>query len=454
MGTTPEQKSAFAQLQEQMPTDLVPGYTVQSTGEAEPDSAFLKGMERYSGELAKNAYAYYNFAARGKRLSSYRRTPNKVLSAEGFPPGVTVTTALPAPQAFYTPNKERTVRYFVFHSFGHAWHASYKDGKSIGWLNSMEDNRGVVPYQFNNQTVYVAKGSDPETLANFSRFASGIGAALAFNSGVAPNFFIDRAGNLIIIGDCNNIQFASQGMDPYSVSVMLEEAFYVLDKPQGKNKATWKSGGSPPGTAGNVKYFAYGPAQMLTLSILCRKIETAFPDIKQRNVIFSRGTATPESTPPGYLMHDFIAGSKHFDISPQFLTQDLWDTFFKMVDAQNHITPHNVFRPRQKYEDSGISQVVPPLSSTTTTATTAMLLQDAKDHGMSAMRIDKLVNQTKQTANSDAGSAAAKQSMKISQQVASTKQTTQQTQNPRKNYPASVQFVTKDGTQAGSNDMW
>jgi SLT domain-containing protein len=85
---------------------------------------------------------------------------------------------------------------------------------------------------------------------------------------------------------------------------------------------------------------------------------------------------------------------------------------------------------------------------------TDMLLQYAKEYGMSAIRLDKLVNQTKQSINADAGSAAAKESQKVSQQVAGTKQVAQQTQTPCKNYPQSVQFVTEDGMQVGADDWW
>ena len=200
-GLTADQKSALDQLKEQMPTDLVPGYSVATTGELDPNSAFLKGMQSYSKVLGQNAYAYYNFEVNKKGLKRRRRRPKKVLSPEGFPPWVAISYGFPAPRSFRTPYEEREVEHFIMHSFGHGWMASVKNKKWVGWMNSKRKKRGVETYELDGRTVYVAKGSDPETLTHLTRFKAGLGHALAFSSGVAPNFFIDRSGNLFVIGD-------------------------------------------------------------------------------------------------------------------------------------------------------------------------------------------------------------------------------------------------------------
>jgi len=459
MALTADQKSAFDQLKEVMPTDLVPGYSVATTGELDPNSVFLKGMESYSDVLGQNAYAYFNFEVSKRGLKRRRRRPSKILSPEGFPPWVGISYAYPAPRSFRTPMEEREVEHFVFHSFGHGWMASFKNKKWVGWMNDKRKKRGVEAYEFEGRTVYVAKGSDPESLTHLTRFKAGLGNCLALSSGVAPNFFIDRSGNLVVIGDCNDIQIASNWLDRKGVSVELEEAFYVTKDTGGsKNKATFKSGGTPRGTAGNVEYFAYSPLQMLTLSIVCKKLETAFPAIRNRHLSFANRTSTWKNTPPGYAMHDWIKQGKHgghFDISPHFQTQALWDAFFELVDSHTHINPTNVFKPRQKYKDVGMSYTTEALAEDTLEAMTDRMLQYAKDRGLATERMNNIITANKRTVNSNAGTSAAKEALKVKQQVATTTSLAQQTQNPPVSLPSvDLPIGQDDGLQVCSDDVW
>lgn len=458
---TSEQKSAFDQLKEVMPTDLVPGYTVATTGEVDPDSEFLKGMRSYSKLLGENAYAYFNFVGKGKRFRRLRRRPKKILSPEGFPPWVTISYAFPPPRSFQTPSKEREVNHFVMHSFGHGWMATWskKSRKWIGWMNSKRKKRGVQVHELDGKTIYVAKGSDPETLTHFQRFRAGLGSCLAFSSGKAPNFFIDRAGNLVVIGDCNDIQIASNWLDRHGVAVELEEAFYTLHDTGGsKNKAKFRSDGTPRGTGGNVTYLAYSPQQLLTLSIVCKKIETAYPQIRNRHLSFADRTSTWKNTEPGYAIHDWIKQGKkggHYDVSPHFITQEFWDAFFELVDSHKHINPTNVFKPRQKYSDVGKSYLVEPLSDDALEAMTDRMLQFARDRGLSEERANNLVNTSKQVTNTEVGTAAAKESLKVSQQVSTTTSVAQQTQSPPVSLPEpDLPIYEVDGQQVCSDDSW
>lgn len=452
MSLTAEQKSAMNQLKETIPTDLVPGFTISSSGSG-IDSDYLKLMKYKAQTLTENALYYSNEIARSKSNPGKSGIPKKILSAEGFPPWVTVTYYPPAPNAFYVPNKEREVRYFVFHSYGHAWHATVKDGKNVGWLNALTGKAGVETHTFGNQTVYIAKNSDPDTLSHFTRISAGLSTTLKSSSGVAPHFFIDRSGNLVVIGDCNSVQWASNSLNKTSVGVELEEAFYVLDDTKApKNKAIFKPGGNPPGTAGNVKYFAYSPQQLLTLAIVCKKIEMAFPQIRQRNVTLTGGSG-PNNTPPGYIMHLFIKGSKHFDISPHYLTRDMWNAFFKLVDAQKHITAAMLFTPPQRYKSAPVSQVS-PLSKQTLTSMSALLLKTSKEQGLGTLRIEKLTAETRKSLSFNTANASALASLKTQHSIGSLLHKLQQAQQPIRTFAAKVQPLTSTGKQIGSDDFW
>jgi hypothetical protein len=249
--------------------------------------------------------------------------------------------------------------------------------------------------------------------------------------------------------------FTSNQLNRKGLGVELEEAFYVLQDTKGKgNKAVWRSSGNPPGTAGNVEYFAYSPKQLFTLSILCKKLETAFPKLKARNVYFNRRSLT-NTDPPGYTMHDFIKGSTHLDVSPQFLTTDLWDRFFALVDTHTHITSHNVFYPSvRRPEDT--TQVPPgaPLSSDQLESMTERLFSVAKEQGLAFDRSKFLAEQTRRQANQAVAKAATKRAQSVSQRVADMYAVTQKTQNPVFDSPALNQPVGPDGNQVGSDTWW
>ncbi len=456
-----DQINAFEALKEALPVDLVPGFSVATTGELNPDSPWTKKMKRFADDLAVNAHAYFNYTARRKGpLRRTRRTPKSVLSPEGFPPWVTVTYTYPPPQAFYSmpPTKNRSARdvqYFIFHSFGHGWHASSSQKKRIGWMNSSRRGRGVQPYEFQNQTVYVPKGSDPETLEHFTRFSAGLRACLHSAARATAHFFIDRAGNLVVIGDCNDVMFTSNQLNKKGLGVELEEAFYVMSDTKGrKNTAVWRAGGRPPGTRGNIEYFAYSPQQLFTLSILCKKLETAFPKLKERNLYFDRRARTNKD-PAGYTMHDFIKGSTHLDVSPQFLTQDLWDRFFALVDTHTHITPHNVFYPNaRRRSDSGQTQQVEALSTDRIEAMTERLFAAAREQGVAFDRAAFLAQRSRKDSNSSTAKAATKRAKDVSQKVADTNQVAQKTQNPVIDSPSPDQPVDQYGNQVCADIFW
>lgn len=452
---TPKE-NAFEQLKEQLPTDLVPGYTVASTGTVDPQSDWTDKLQRFSKDMAANAYAYFNYNVSKSGLISNKRKPKRVLSAAGFPPWVTVTYAYPPPMAFYSANIPpeegyRKVNFFVLHSFGHAWSAMYSRDKKreIGWMNSV----GVTAIPFDNKTVYIAKGSDPESMAHWKRFSAGLSACLGSAAEATAHFFIDRDGNLVVIGDCNDVMFTSNCLNKVQIGVEIEEAFYVL-KDTKEEPARFRSGGTPRGTAGNVQYFAYSPQQMLTLSILVKKLELAYPKtLTQRNIHFSTKNVTPKSA-PGYCMHDTITGASHFDVSPHFLTQDLWDAFFNLVDSHTHITSAHLWKPSTKYEDSGQSVMIDPVANGDVTAMTQKLLELAQTQGIALTRTNVVANMSRTEINNNAGNQATNRAHTELQKVADITCESQQTQDPAIDTPSLEQAVDDEGQQVCSDDIW
>ena len=457
MPLTEKQQSAYDMLKEKIPADLVPGYNVSSGDDAQPQSEWLKSMQRWSKDLGTNAYAYYNYTARGKQLKSTRRRPTKVLSSEGFPPWVSVAYAFPPPGAFYSENGKRNVKHVVLHSFGHGWMAGYvkpRKGKGYwgGWMNSKKKKKGVQVFEFEGKTVYVPKGSD-EQQHHPNKFSAGLQACLNSAKSASAHFFIDRVGNLVVIGDCNDVMFTSNGLNKTGVGIELEEAFYVVEHPDSKS-AKFKAGGNPPGTDGNVEYFAYSPLQLLTLSIVCAKLEIAYPELKQRNVDFTRRSQN-KSSPAGYSMHDFAKGSHHFDVSPAFLEQETWDRFFTLVDSHTHINAGNVWKPRQKYKRSGAGEelIRAPLTSEVTSNFTKLLLDSSHSTGVAIARSEMTSELKKQAVNEEAGDRAVQESQKVLKEAANTYNMTQQSENPPVSR-VSRNIAVAQNIQAQTSDYW
>lgn len=449
-GLSPDVRNSLSQLTDKLPADATPGVSVTSDQNLRPDSAYLKQLQKFSNGLKRDARAYYNASKREKGpRKRHSKSPRKVISTDGFPPDISITYAAPPPQAFYSVVREREVNFFVMHSFGHGWHAT---PNRKGWMNSSRGSRGVVPIEDGNRTIYIPKGSDPVTLENFTRFAAGLRACLHSAARASAHFFIDRVGNLVIIGNCNDVLFTTKGLNKVQLGVEMEEAFYVLkDTKSQRAKATWKPGGKPKGTAGNVEYFSYSPQQLLTLSVLVKKLEVGYPNLRARNVYLDQ-LSMDKNSPPGYTMHNAVKGNSHIDISPHFLEQSLWDSFFALVDTHTHINPTNVFRTVPDYPGFGELQIIEPTSNTVTSAMTERLLQGPKDQGDALTRALSLAETTRQSVNNSSGRNANQAGLQISQQLANTSNVAQGTEELPA-FPAELQTVDSDGNQTGS-DPW
>lgn len=390
MALTPDSQNRLDQLVDKLPVDAVPGIATTVADTTVPGNQYAAQMRSFAKEFEANAATYYNNDVPSFGPKRYPRgVPIRVISPVGFPPGVQVTYGVPPSGAAFLPNGVRDVKLFVLHSFGHGWTATHK---GTGWLNSKSAKRGAVPYKDGNRTIYIARGSDPANMGHFTRFAAGLRACMAATAKATAHFFIDRAGNLTVIGDCNMILATTGGVNAIQLGVELEEAFYVLEDPKGgKKKAIWRPGGNPAGTIGNVKYFSYSPEQLLTLSVLAKKLETVYPVLKERNIHIVPKTVD-KSSAPGYTMHHAVKVGNHIDISPQFLDLGLWDSFFALVDSHTHINPTNVFFEAKQYNlqaQAGMFQVP---ASDATNGLDSQLAGMVNTQVQSASRADQLLS--------------------------------------------------------------
>ncbi len=438
---TSQQIAALNSLMSGASEDLLPGNPSVHDSIKASDSEWLRSMKAVAREFEDNAAAYYNIQVRKSRPSTSNRALKRLISSDGFPVWADVSYAIPSMLTYHMRKDPRSIEHIVLHSFGHSWHANDVGG---GWLNRFSGGEGVVSYQHGKEKVFIAKGSDPKTLTHPQRVASAIRASVGSGAQTSAHFIIDRAGNLIIIGDVNNVMFISGAVNETSVSIALEEAFYLVKSPR-EEEAVWSPEGSPPGTAGNVQYFAFSIEQLHTLSILCKKLETAFPALAARNVNVTRKSLKP-GDPPGYTMHDFISGSKSVDISPHFLTDSTWLKFFELVDTQTHIDQTNIWQATSKYRDSSEGVVSAPIMDDTPTVATERIMQDSRNFGIGMSRALLLASSNKSQIATAAGDDALKDARKIALEAANAYNLAQQTQDPPATLVAQGTDVTGDTT--------
>jgi hypothetical protein len=210
-------------------------------------------MNSSAQNLGSRAEGYFNLKVSDTHGSSTSQGTRRIISAEGFPSGMTVTYVDAPKMSYHSVDAPREIKHIVLHSFGHSWHAD-SSGKG-GWFNDPSGG-GVDPYIYDKQTIYVARGSDAKTLGHPERLKGSIQAAVGSMSRSTAHFYIDRAGNLLVVGDVNNVMFVADAVNETSVSISLEEAFYLVKDPL-EERAIWSTSGVPPGSAGNVKYFSF-----------------------------------------------------------------------------------------------------------------------------------------------------------------------------------------------------
>jgi hypothetical protein len=153
-------------------------------------------------------------------------------------------------------------------------------------------------------------------------------------------------------------------------------------------------------------------------------------------------------------MHNFIAknttGPQHFDVSPHFLTQELWDSFFQLVDTHTHINASNIWKPPVKYTGvAGEIEVTPSVGEGVTQEMTNHVLKSSQALGIAAARAAMRARASRKETNSEAGARAEGQSKAISQEVADTYYNMQQSEDmaldcPSARAPASLFVSLRD----------
>lgn len=315
-------------------------------------------------ELARtNAYYFYNQP--DTKQNAQKRTLSKVISKKGFASSIRITHAYPPPLAFTYFEGDRDVKHIVLHSFGQMFDLN-QFYKGLGALQQVRLSGGDV--------VYVPRGNDPiRGMYNQRRISAGLSAIMTSGSIYGAHFYIDRVGNLFIIGDCNLKIEGSHGLSRTGVAIEIEEALYIRPSSSGSIPKKPKISGGD-----GVHFFDYTKGQMHTLSVLLKKLELAYPRLLEtssssgyRTVTSNRGISrstslgmarnkgrgfdddemyryAPQklmkaSSPPCYTMHDHIVRGKHFDVSPHLNTEEEWKTLFNMMDSHSGLTVNDVW---------------------------------------------------------------------------------------------------------------
>ena len=310
----------------------------------EADTSWLSILPALTSYLEGNV-AYYANAGNMTTANSQNR---RLISSEGFPSSIQVVYSFMTPTG-YTPwssMEEREVKQVVLHSFGQQWHAFKSDGKWFGVMNHADQVEEFTSGTDMSRAFWVPKGTNPNRgMEHTGRLAGALNACMFPTPGNAgTHFIISRSGDLYVFADCNDYMNSSQDLSPTAISIALEEALYlegasVDPRPQ----ATWLPTGSPAGTDGTLKTWDFSEQQYLTLAILIKKIQVAYPDLGTR--VRSSAPDEADTSFTGYTMHGHIKGadSRYIDVSPHLQTEAEWDLLFDLVDKQEQIDSNNVW---------------------------------------------------------------------------------------------------------------
>jgi len=318
----------------------------------ESDGTWMDMVTQLTQFMEKNVAYYVNAGVVDAPETQKRR----MISEDGFPAYVKINYTFLSPGGFtpWSSIEDREIKQVVLHSFGQQWHAFQSSGKWFGVMNS-PDKMEMYFYEETGQKMrWIPKGSDPDQgMAHKGRLAAALNACMFPSPGTAGvHFIISRSGDLYILADCNDVMNSAQDLSPTALTIALEEALYIeVESGQSRPVATWLPTGSPLGTDGTLGYWDWSEQQYLTLSILLKKLQTAYPALAVRTHTSSPGEATSDFV--GYTMHSHISGAdpRYTDVSPHLQTADAWTDLFDLVDQQKQITATNVWvSPAKGYE--------------------------------------------------------------------------------------------------------
>jgi hypothetical protein len=331
--------------------------------------SWLSILGNYGDYLTKNVNVQLNFGTLDGVGGGKKR---RILDAQGFPANIEVKYTYAAPGSYvpWASDEDREIKQIVLHSFGQSWHAYKTNGE---WFGVMNDADKVSAYYFVkdgvNKTVWVPKGSDPNRgYAQWDRLTSSIRALVQAPPGVSGvHFVIDRAGNLYVMGDCNDVMGSSGVLSDTCISIALEEALYAPTISEGNSKrelpATWLPSGTPLGTEGTLQHWDYSAFQYVTLATLIRKLQNGIPTLK--TVTHSSTPRSVDSSFIGYTMHSHITDAPQniVDVSPHFQEDQDWIELFELVEVQASVDQYATWQKVNEGPSGLLSWVEPIITA-------------------------------------------------------------------------------------------
>lgn len=329
--------------------------------------SWLRILGDLSEYLTKNVNVQLNFGTLEGVENGQKR---RILDSQGFPAWAQVNYTFAAPGTYvpWTADDDREITQIVLHSFGQPWHAYEASGT---WRGAMNSPTTVEAYYYINEgvseTVWVPKGTNPDKgFAQWDRLASSLQALVQAPQGVSGvHFIIDRAGNLYVMGDCNDVMGSSGVLNDTCISIALEEALYAPAESNGYRAvpSTWLPLGTPPGTAGTLQHWDYSTFQYVTLATLIRKLQNAIPALK--TTAYSSALRSVDSSFTGFTMHSHITDAPQYvvDISPHFQEEEDWTQFFELVELQAAVDEYATWQKVNEGPSGLLSWVEPIIAA-------------------------------------------------------------------------------------------
>jgi hypothetical protein len=270
----------------------------------------------------------------------------RVLSGSKFPDNIEIIHEYPNTKA-YEPRgygEYREIVHIVLSSFG-----SYYDSQAL--------NKGQKT--ISGSEVRISDALANQNYHSPNRVWSGI-RSVVVNTGrklSGAHFYVDRLGNLIVMGDVDMIMIGSIPCSSSAIFVALEESIYVPTTEWYKTRPT-------PcaiilGDDRNVVSDGYTEAQYNTLAVLLRKLEMAFPEIVggggggDFTAVMNRAVTLPVAEQDGIAIKKITSGDTPgyiTDAWPNFTTEEEWqDLFENYVDPQEQIGDDDIWKGSTSY---------------------------------------------------------------------------------------------------------
>jgi hypothetical protein len=265
----------------------------------------------------------------------------RVLSNSKFPDNIEVIYQYPNPKSFEPRQygEYREIAHIVLSSFG-----SYYDSQAL--------NKGL-------KTISGSEVRISDALANLNyhspnRVWSGIRSVLVDTNRKlsGAHFYVDRLGNLIIMGDVDMAMIGSVPCSSSAIFIALEESIYVSTTEWYKTRPTPRAIVS--GDDRNVVSDGYTEAQYNTLAVLLRKLEMAFPEVVggggggDFTAVMNRAVTLPLAEQDGIAIKKITSEDTPgyiTDVWPNFTTEEEWqDLFENYVDPQEQIDDDDIWK--------------------------------------------------------------------------------------------------------------